>query len=74
MVAYRHIWNDTFRSNVFYGHHETDESDRDRSHWGVNIFRKVTGKLTAGFEVGNFEMAEANADSNYIQFQLKYGI
>lgn len=74
MVAYRHIWNDTFRSNVFYGHHETDESDRDRSHWGVNVFKKVTGKLTAGFEVGNFEMADVNADSNYIQFQLKYGI
>ncbi len=74
MVAYRHIWNDTYRSNVFYGNHQTDESDRDRSHWGVNLFRKVTDKLTAGFEVGNFEMAEVNADSNYLQFQLKYGL
>ncbi len=74
VVAYRHIWNDTFRSNVFYGNHQTDESDRDRSHWGINVFRKVTDKITAGFEIGNFEMAEVDADSDYIQFQIKYGI
>ena len=74
MVAYRHIWNDEFRSNVFYGHHETDKSDRDRSHWGVNVFKNVAKNLSAGFEVGNFEMADADADSNYVQFQVKYAL
>lgn len=74
MVSYRRVWNSEYRSNVFYGNHTTDESDRDRSHWGVNIFRKLSDKLTAGFEIGNYEVADQNADSDYIQFQLKYGL
>jgi hypothetical protein len=72
LVAYRHIWNETYRSNVFYGNTTTDESDRDRTHWGVNIFRSLSKNLTAGFEVGNFEMADVDADSTYLQAQLKY--
>lgn len=74
LVSYRHIWNDTYRTNVFYGNHTTEETDRDRTHWGVNLFRKVTKKLTAGFEVGSFEEGEADKEATYIQFQLKYGI
>lgn len=74
MVAYRHFWNDTYRSNVFYGNHTTAESDRDRSHWGVNIFKSINKNLTYGFEFGNFEMAEADADSNYIQINAKYSL
>jgi hypothetical protein len=74
MVSYRHVWNDEFRSNVFYGNHKTDETDRDRTHWGVNVFRSLSKKLTAGFEVGNYEAAEVDKDSMYVQFQLKYGL
>ncbi|NVK25519.1 MAG: hypothetical protein HWE10_11370 [Gammaproteobacteria bacterium] len=74
LVAYRHFWNDTYRSNVFYGNTTTEESDRDRTHWGVNLFRSVNKNLTAGFEVGNFEMAEVDANSTYIQAQLKYAL
>lgn len=56
-VAYRHFWTDDTRSTVFYGNTQTDESDRDRTHWGINIFKNMTKKLSVGFEVGNFEMA-----------------
>jgi hypothetical protein len=72
LVSYRHHWNDTYRSSVFYGNTTTDKSDRDRTHWGVNLFQKVSGKLTRGYEVGNFEMADADADSTYLQFIAKF--
>ena len=71
-VAYRHFWTDDIRSTVFYGNTQTDLSDRDRTHWGVNIFKSYTKQLSFGFELGNFEMAEQDADSNYAQFTAKY--
>lgn len=74
LVAYRHFWNSEYRSNVFYGNHTTEVSDRDRSHVGVNLFKQVSKNLTYGFEVGNFEMAEANADSTYVQLSAKYSL
>jgi len=72
MVAYRHFWTDDIRSSVFYGNTTTDLSDRDRSHWGVNIFKNYTKELSFGLELGNFEMAEQDADSDYVQFSTKY--
>lgn len=72
MVAYRHFWSEDMRSSVFYGNTQTDITDRDRSHWGVNIFKNFTKQLSFGLEVGNFEMAESNADSDYVQFSAKY--
>ena len=72
MVAYRHFWTDDMRSSVFYGNTQTDLTDRDRSHWGVNIFKNFTKQLSFGLEVGNFEMDESNADSNYMQLSAKY--
>ena len=72
MVAYRHFWTDDMRSSVFYGNTTTDLRDTDRSHWGVNIFKNVTKQLSFGLEVGNFEMAESNADSDYVQFSTKF--
>ena len=72
MFAYRHFWTDDMRSSVFYGNTDTDYSDRDRSHWGVNLFKNYTKELSFGFEVGNFEMAELDADSDYIQLSAKY--
>lgn len=71
MVAYRHFWTEAVRSSVFYGNITTTESDVDRSHWGVNIFKNYTPKFSIGAEVGNFEMAEADADSTYMQVSAK---
>ncbi len=45
LVAYRHFWTEDLRSKVFYGNTETEESNRDRTHWGINIFKQVTPKL-----------------------------
>jgi hypothetical protein len=74
MVAYRHFWSDDLRSNVFYGNTETKETDRDRTHWGINIFKNITPKLSYGIEIGNFEAAnlEDGADSDYAQVSIKY--
>jgi len=72
MVAYRHFWTDDMRSSVFYGNTQTELTDRDRSHWGVNLFKNLTKELSYGIEAGNFEMAEVDADSNYVQFSVKY--
>ncbi len=79
-VAYRHFWTDDMRSTVFYGNTTTDLTDRDRSHWGVNLFKNITKQLSYGFEVGNFEMANTSSgsgntkggDSNYAQLSVKY--
>lgn len=72
MVAYRHFWTKDMRSSVFFGNTTTDLTDRDRSHWGVNLFKNVTKQLSFGLEVGNFEMAESDADSMYVQFSTKF--
>ena len=81
MVAYRHFWNKDLRSSVFYGNTTTDLTNRDRTHWGINLFKNVTKHLSYGVEIGQFEMANADdltggigADSMYGQFSVKYGI
>jgi hypothetical protein len=76
-IAYRHLWNDAWRSTVYYGAAETDVLELDRSHWGVNLIRQLTPKLWAGAEVGNFSVDDAgvgaqNGDSDYIQFSMKF--
>ena len=72
MVAYRHFWTEDIRSTAFYGNTQTDLSDRDRTHWGVNLFKSFTKQLSFGVELGNFEIADQNADSNYAQVTAKY--
>ena len=72
MVAYRHFWNDDIRSTAFFGKTTTEVADADRRHWGVNIFKNYTKDLYFGLEVGNFESADQNADSDYVQFSAKY--
>ncbi|KGJ88051.1 DcaP family trimeric outer membrane transporter [Thalassotalea sp. ND16A] len=74
MVAYRHFWTETLRTSVFYGNTETEESDRDRTHWGINIFNNITKDLSYGVEVGNFEAADIDADSDYVQLSVKYAL
>jgi hypothetical protein len=38
----------------------------------VNIFKNYTKELSFGLELGNFEMADQDADSDYVQFSTKY--
>lgn len=71
-VAYRHFWTDDIRSTAFYGKTTTDVADADRRHWGINIFKNYTPKLSFGFEIGNFESKDQDADSDYIQISAKY--
>ncbi len=72
LVAYRHFWNDTLRSTVLYGKVEGDVSDRERTQWGVNLFKDLTKELAVGVEVGNFSIDELDKDSNYVQATLRY--
>ncbi len=72
VVAYRHFWNKDIRSNAFYGYTDTDESDRERSHYGVNVFKDYTKQLSFGFELGNYDMDDKDASSWYGQFSAKF--
>lgn len=72
MVAYRHFWNESTRSSVFYGNITTEESDVDRTQWGINVFKNYTKNLSFGAEIGNFSLDEQDADSTYLQFSAKY--
>ena len=72
MAAYRHYWTEDIRSSAFYGYIETEESDRERVHYGINVFKNYTPKLSFGFEVGQFEIKEQDADSIYAQVSAKY--
>jgi opacity protein-like surface antigen len=74
-AAYRHIWQNNLRSTLFYGTAETDILERERTHWGINLIRDIDEYLTAGIELGNFEVADAgtaSADSDYLQLSLKF--
>lgn len=74
-IAYRHFWNENLRSTVFYGAAETDELERKRAHWGVNLMTNITQELTAGIELGNYAIKDkgiVKIDSDYLQFSAKY--
>lgn len=77
MGAYRHFWTETMRSSVFVGYTTTEQSDRERSHFGINVFENVTKQLSFGVEVGGYDVADnapgaANGDSIYVQFSTKF--
>lgn len=74
LAAYRHFWTDTLRSSIVYGNVTTEIGDVDRTQWSVNLFKNLTPKLAIGVEVGNFEMADQDVDSNYGQFSMKYAL
>lgn len=74
MAAYRHFWNDDTRSSIYYGNITTDESDRDRSQWGVNVFKNYTKKFSMGVELGAFTMDDMDAESTFLQFSAKYSL
>ena len=76
-VAYRHLWNDHWRSTIHYGAAETDVLEYDRLQWGVNLIRQLTPKLWTGVEVGNFSVEDegsADIDSDYIQYSMKFSL
>lgn len=77
-VAYRHLWGESqWRSTAYYGQAETDVTDYERSHWGVNLIRQLTPALSVGVEVGNYEVADGGqdaVDSSYAQMSVKFGI
>jgi len=69
-VAYRHKWNADYRSSIYYGQLEIDETGADRKHWGVNLIRSLTKKISVGAEIGNYETE--SGDSNYFQVSAKF--
>ena len=69
-ISYRHFWNDDTRSTVFYGNGQSDTSDQDRSHWGVNLLTNVTPKLKYGVELGEYSVNDAGIDLSSAYFQL----
>ena len=74
-VAYRHFWTESLRSTLFYGAAETDELERKRAHWGINLMTNVTSHLTTGVELGNYAIKDKGIESinsNYLQFSAKY--
>lgn len=74
-VAYRHFWNESLRSTAFYGAAETDELDRKRAHWGVNLMTNITPELTTGVEFGNYAIKDSgiqSINSNYLQLSAQY--
>lgn len=72
MAAYRHFWTDDMRSTLYYGSTDADLGDVKNNHVAVNLFKNYTKQLSFGVEVGNFEMAKVNKNSNYLQFSAKY--
>lgn len=74
-VAYRHFWNESTRSTVFYGAAETDVLERKRHHFAVNLITDITKKMNAGVEIGQYAIKDASIadiDSTYLQFSVKY--
>ena len=73
-LAYRHFWTEDIRSSVFIGNTTTEESDRDRSHYGANIFKNYTKDFSVGFEVGSYDMDDdgVDASSMYAQLSAKF--
>ena len=74
-LAYRHYWDDTLRSSLFYARGETKYTDAERSQYGVNLFKNLTKKLSVGIEYGRYEVLDVgkpHGDSDYVQFSAKY--
>ena len=69
-LAYRHIWNDEYRSSLYFGSVKIDETGADRQHVGLNLIKNITSQLSIGAEVGNYKTE--SGDSNYIQASAKY--
>lgn len=84
-IAYRHVIGNGWRTNIYAGGYDSDESARKRTHVAANLMATVAPGLTAGVEVGRYEisddgMSDVNGDtindlnSKYVQFMLKFGL
>ncbi len=77
-LAYRHLWNERWRSTAYLGYAETDVTDYERAHWGVNLIRQLTPALSVGAEIGEYDVSDGgdaeNGDSMYFQLSAKFGI
>lgn len=82
-IAYRHFWNNDWRSTIYYGAAESDVLEQERSHWGVNLIRQLSPGLTAGIEYGQYDIddeynsaggAGTEGDSSYLQMSWKYAL
>lgn len=75
-IAYRHVMGDGWRTNVYYGGLEGDESDRSRSHFGANLMTTIAPGITGGVEVGRYTVSDGdrNDSSKYLQLMVKFGL
>lgn len=69
-LAYRHFWNEDYRSNLYFGALKIDDTGADRRQIGLNILRNINSQLTIGAEIGNYKTE--SGDSNYFQLSAKY--
>lgn len=77
-LAYRHFWTETIRTNFYYGSIKIDDQigadgkTTDRKHIAINVMKNINPKTTVGVEFGNYETE--SADSDYLQFSVKYAL
>lgn len=74
-LAYRHFWNETLRSTLYYGAAKTDILQRERSHWGLNLVQSVTTRLDVGVELGEYAIDDQGLEavsSHYFQASAKF--
>ena len=73
-VGYRRVWNEEYRSTIFYANGETDILGHDRSHYAVNLIKQFTPKLTVGVEFGKYVVDDGglDLDSSYLQTSVKF--
>jgi len=82
-VAYRHVWNDEFRSNIIYSAFSADNNvvltgesvTAKTQSMRVNLFYQPTAKITVGAEYALAKReieSGADGDMNRLQFSMKY--
>jgi hypothetical protein len=74
-LAYRHYWKNTLRSTLFYGAAKTDQLNRKRAHWGLNLIDTISSNFDIGAEIGNYAIDDEGIEpieSTYLQFSAKY--
>jgi len=75
-IAYRHVMGDGWRTNIYYGGLDGDESKRDRRHFGANLMTTLAPGITGGLEVGRYTVGDGdtNLSSKYVQMMVKFGL
>jgi hypothetical protein len=77
-AAYRHVMSGGWRTNIYIGGLEGDESGRSRTHVGANLMATLAPGLTGGIEVGRYTMNDDSMaeglSSKYLQLMVKFGL